>query len=279
LLEEIRMMQKTSVRESSSIVVNSTAYFILSYLVIYFLQQLITALVALHFEIDSVIHFNYIDFLIRGDDWTFDSVKIVYSVSVVFSMIAALVCIIIYLRTIEFDGLLRLFFLWGFLHSINNVIGGILIGAFIGEGPGYVLAYIYMTDTSKLFLALFGIFFLLGIGSAMVRPMLLTANSYYNSQRPEMRFAFVRRQFLMPFIIGNTILVIAKLPIETFEFLLIAPFFVLLLPLFFLSGSFPEIYFDENPKERTIHWKLIIFTLMILLVVIIALREGLRISV
>lgn len=273
------MMQKISVRESSSIVVNSTAYFILSYIVIYFLQQLFTALTALHFGIDSVIHFNYIDFLIRGDDWTFDSVKIVYSVSVVFSLISALVCLIIYLRTIEYDGLLRLFFLWGFLHSINNVIGGILIGAFIGEGPGYVLAYIYMTDTSKLFLALFGIFFLLGIGSAMVRPMLLTANSYYNNQRQEMRFTFIRRQFLMPFIIGNAILVAAKLPMETFEALLLAPFIILLLPLLFLSNSFPEFYFDENPKKRTIHWKLIIITLMLLLIVIIGLYKGLRLSI
>jgi len=271
-------MQKISVRESSCIVVNSTAYFILSYVVIYFLQQLATALTALHFDISSVIHFNVIDFLVRGDDWTFDSVKIVFSVAVVFSLITALVCLIVYLRTIEFDGLLRLFFLWGFLHSINNVIGGILIGAFIGEGPGYVLAYIYMTDTSKLFLALFGIFFLLGIGSAMVRPMLLTANSYYNNQRPDVRFAFIRSQFLLPFVIGYSILVLVKLPMQTFEALLITPFFLLLLPLIFLSRSFPEFFFDENPKRTVIDWKLFVVSATLFLLVVIELRIGLKIS-
>jgi hypothetical protein len=271
-------MQKLNLRESSSIAINSTAYFIISYIIIYFLQQLFTALTALHFEIDSVIHFNNIDFLIRGDDWTFDSVKIVFSVSVVFSLISALVCLIIYLRTIKFDGLLRLLFLWGFLHSINNVIGGILIGAFIGEGPGYVLAYIYMTDTSKLFLALFGIFFLLGIGSAMVRPMLYTANSYYNHQKPDSRFDFIGRQFLLPFVIGNAILIIAKLPMQTFEILLIAPFLVLLLPLYFLSHSFPEFYFDENPKMISINWRLLFVSSALLLSAIIGLKQGLRIS-
>jgi hypothetical protein len=271
-------MHKINVRESSSIVINSTAYFVLAYIVIYFLQQLITALTALHFDIDSVIHFNYIDFLVRGDDWTFDSVKIVFSVAVVFSLISALVCLIVYLRTLEFDGLLRLFFLWGFLHSINYVIGGILIGAFIGEGPGYVLAYIYMTDTSNLFLALFAIFFLLGIGSAMVKPMLFTANSYYNNQIPEARFAFIRSQFFIPFFFGNVILAVAKFPMKTFEVLLLAPFFLLLLPLLFLSGSFPEFYFDEKPKKSVIDWRLVIFSAGLFLIVVIGLREGLRIS-
>jgi hypothetical protein len=271
-------MQKSGVWESSSIVVNSTAYFILSYIIIYFFQQLLTALTALHFDIDSVIHFNNIDFLVRGDDWTFDSVKVVFSVSVVFSLISALVCLIIYLRTIEFDGLLRLLFLWGFLHSINNVIGGILIGAFIGEGPGYVLAYIYMTDTSKLFLALFGIFFLLGIGSAMVRPMLFTANSYYNSQKPDGRFAFIGKQFILPFFIGSGILVLAKLPMQSFEALLMAPFLILLLPLLFLSKSFPEFYFDENIKKTSVNWKFLILTIGLFVLMAIGLREGLRIS-
>jgi len=271
-------MQSIKVQKSSCIVVNSTAYFILSYLVIYFLQELATALTALHFDISSVIHLNTIDFLVRGDDWTFDSVKIVFSVSVVFSLISALVCLIIYLRTIEFDGLLRLFFLWGFLHSINNVIGGILIGAFIGEGPGYVLAYVYMTDTAKLFLALFGIFFLLGIGSAMVRPMLMTANSYFNNQGPDARFSFINQQFFLPFIIGNAILVIAKLPMQTFEVLLIAPFVLLLLPLLFLSGSFPEFYFDEYPKKTVLDWRLLFVSIGLFLIAVISLREGLRIS-
>jgi hypothetical protein len=271
-------MKKFNFIESSSIVVNSTAYFILSYLVIYFLQQLITALTALHFDIDSVIHFNYLDFLVRGDDWTFDSVKIVFSVAIIFSLISALICLIIYLRTLEFDGLLRLFFLWGFLHSINNVIGGILIGAFIGEGPGYVLSYIYMTDTSKLFLALFAIFFLLGIGSAMVKSMLFTANSYYNNQRPEERFTFNRRQFFQPFIIGNILLAAAKFPMTNFEILLIAPFFLLLFPLLFLSRSFPEFYFDENPKKALIDWKLLFVSIGFFLIVVIGLRKGLRIS-
>jgi hypothetical protein len=271
-------MRKISIKGSSSIVINSTAYFILSYIIIYFLQQLLTALTALHFDIDSVIHFNNIDFLVRGDDWTFDSVKIVFSVSVVFSLISALVCLIIYLRTIEFDGLLRLLFLWGFLHSINNVIGGILIGAFIGEGPGYVLAYIYMTDTSKLFLALFGIFFLLGIGSAMVRPMLLTANSYFNNQKPEVRFSFIRSQFIYPFLVGNIILIIAKIPMDTFEVLLIAPFLILLIPLFFLSSSFPEFYFDENPKKAILNWRLFFISAGLFILTVIGLHAGLRIS-
>ena len=271
-------MQKFSLKVSSSIVVNSTAYFILSYIVIYFLQQLITALTALHFDIDSVIHFNEIDFLIRGDDWTFDAVKFVFSVAVGFSLISAFVCLNVYLITLDFDGMLRLFFLWGFLHSINNVIGGILIGAFIGEGPGYVLSYIYMTDTSNLFIALFGVFFLLGIGTAMAKPMLFTANSYYNSQRPEVRFAFTMQQFILPFIIGNTLLIIAKTPIVSFEILLMAPFFLLLLPVLFLSWSFTEFYFDENPKKIVINWTLFFISISFFLLIAIGLHKGLRIS-
>jgi hypothetical protein len=271
-------MRKYSLKTSSSIVINSTAYFIVSYIVIYFLQQLATSLTALHFDISSVIRFNNIEFLVRGDDWTFDSVKVVFSASVVLSMITALVCLIVFLKTIEFDGLLRLFFLWGFLHSINNVIGGILIGAFIGEGPGYVLAYIYMTDTSKLFLALFGIFFLLGIGTSMVRPMLLTANSYFNNQGPNSRFAFINHQFLYPFIIGNTILVLVKIPIQTFEVLLIAPFLLLLLPLLFVARSYPEIYFDENEKKVVIDWRLFLISVSLFVLTVLGLRAGLRIS-
>lgn len=266
------------IRSSSSIAINSTAYFVLSYLIIYFLQQLSTALVALHFDINTAIHINYIDFLIRSDSWTFDSVKVIYSVSVVFALIISIPCLIVYIRTIEFDGLLRLFFLWGFIHSINNFIGGILVGALSGEGPGYVLSYVYMSDTAKLFIALIGIFSLLGIGAAMVKPMLFSGNSYYNVQQPGMRLRFITNQFYLPFILGNIILTIARFPVKGYDLMLIASSVLLLLPIFFMASSFPEFYFDENPKEIRISWRIVLVTTIALIVMRIGLQYGLRIS-
>jgi len=266
------------IQTSSSIVINSTAYFILSYLLIYFLQQLTTALVALHFDIKTSIHINYIDFLIRSDSWTFDSVKVIYSVSVVFSLIISIICLIIYIRTIEFDGLLRLFFLWGFIHSINSFIGGILVGALSGEGPGYVLSYVYMSDTAKLFIALLGIFSLLGVGASMVKPMLFSGNSYYNTQQPGVRLRFITQQFYLPFLFGNTILSIARFPVRGYELMLIGSSVLLLLPLFFMASTFTEFYFDENPKEISVNWRIVFVTLLALVVMRFGLQYGLRIS-
>jgi hypothetical protein len=266
------------IKSSSGIVINSTAYFVLSYLVIYFLQQLCTALVALHFDINTSIHINYIDFLIRSDSWTFDSVKVIYSVGVVFSLIISIPCLIIYIRTIEFDGLLRLFFLWGFIHSINSFIGGILVGALSGEGPGYVLSYVYMSDTAKLFIALIGIFSLLGIGAAMVKPMLFSGNSYYNTQQPGVRLRFIFHQFYFPFLLGNAILTIARFPVSGYELMLIASSVLLLMPIFFMASSFTEFYFDESPKEIKVSWRIVMATVIILIVMRIGLQYGLRIS-
>jgi hypothetical protein len=271
-------MQNNRIRSSSRIVINSTAYFILAYLVIYFLQQLTTALVALHFDINTAIHINYIDFLIRSDRWTFDSVKVIYSVSVVFSLIISIICLIIYIRTIQFDGLLRLFFLWGFIHSINNFIGGILVGALSGEGPGYVLSYVYMSDTAKLFIALLGIFSLLGIGSFMVKPMLFSANSYYNEQQPGIRLRFIANQFYLPFLLGNIILIVTRFPMKGYELMLISSSVLLLLPIYFRASSYPEFYFDENKKEINVSWRIVLVTLLVLIWMRIGLQYGLRIS-
>lgn len=271
-------MHKSRIRSSSSIVVNSTAYFILSYLVIYFLQQLFIAIVALHFDIKTAIHINYIAFLISSARWTFDSVKVIYSVSVVFSILTSITCLVIYIRTIEFDGLLKLFFLWGFIHSINNFIGGLLVGAFSGEGPGYVFSYLYMSETSKLFIALFGIFSLLVIGSFLVKPMLFSANSYYNEQQPGIRLRFIIHQFYLPFLLGNIILSIVRFPMKGYDMMLVASSVLIIVPLFFRALSFSEFYFDQDQKDINISWRVVLVTLLVLITMRVGLQYGLHIS-
>lgn len=193
--------------------------------------------------------------------WTFDSVKVIYSAGNIVLFLISVSFLVVIVKALEFNGLLRLFFLWGFIHSISILFGSFIIGAFNFEGFGIVLSYLYLADTAKMLLLFSGLLILIAIGIGMVKVFLFSANSYFNFLSPGMRTAFRRDQFILPYVISTLMLLIIKYPLSLYEILMLFIPLFMLLPLFWGIGRYPVFYFEETEKSIRISPRLIIVTL------------------
>jgi hypothetical protein len=268
----------TEKRESLSIIINSTAYYLLSYLVVYLLFQLTTIIASNVFDIPNTLYYNKIGFNVRPEAWTFDSVKVIYSSGNVLLFLLAISFLVVVIKALELDGMLRLFFIWGFIHSISMLFGSFIMGAFNFEGFGIVLSYLYLADTAKMLLLFAGLLLLIGIGMAMVKALLFSANIYFNFLTPEMRPAFRRDQFIVPFLLSTFLLAALKYPLTLYEVLMLfIPLFILL-PLFWGIKRFPPFYFEETEKSIKVNYTLVILTLGIYILYRVVLGIGIDIG-
>ncbi|HOW31306.1 MAG TPA: hypothetical protein PLP88_07055 [Bacteroidales bacterium] len=267
------------ISEQARITVNSTAYYVLSYIIFAFLFQLAQSLVSLYlFEIPSTFDRHTAQYLTKPESWSFDSVKVIFSSGIVLAFVMGIVCLIIYLKALQLDGLLRLFFLWGFVHSMNLLLGSVMLGSFVFEGFGYVLSWMYLQDTAKMILFFISLFLILAAGSLMTRPFLYSANTYYNMLSAEMRPGFRKYQFLFPYIFGTAIIFLMRFPVSLYELLLIITPGLMILPLFWGIGKFPPYFFEDHPKTIDIHWKLVIIAICVIITYLVVLGIGIKIG-
>lgn len=237
---------------------NSLAFFILSYFFIFIVIQFSTAFAAnAFFDIPVTIYNNKIAYNVKADAWTFDSVKIIFSAANISLFLVTITCLVIYIKSVEFDGILRMFFLWSFIHALSTLVGSAIIGAFSFEGFGIVMSYLYLQDTAKMIILFLGIIFILFVGLVMVKYFLFSANIYFPFLSPEMRHSFRMNQFVLPFLAGNLIILLFKYPASLYEFLIIWVPLLMLLPLFWGIHRFPTFYFEDVSKSIKVDYSLI----------------------
>jgi hypothetical protein len=263
-------------RESLNIIINSTAFYLLSYLVVYMLFQFTTIIASGIFDMPTTLYYNKIGFNVIPEAWTFDSVKVIYTSGNIILFLISISFLVVIIKAMEFNGLLRLFFLWGFIHSISMLFGSFIIGAFNFEGFGIVLSYLYLADTAKMLLLFSGLLLLIGIGMAMVKSFLFSANIYFNFLSPKMRPTFRRDQFIIPYVISTLFLLAIKYPLSLYETLMLFIPFFMLMPLFWGIGRFPVFYFEEAEKSINISTRLVIITLGVYLLYRIVLGIGIN---
>jgi len=265
-------------RDSVSIIINSTAFYLLSYLIVFMLFQFSTMIASNIFDIPNTLHYNKIGFNVIPEAWTFDAVKVIYSSGNILLFLISVSFLVLIIKALAYNGFLRLFLLWGFIHSISMLFGSFIIGAFNFEGFGIVLSYLYLADTAKMLLLFTGLLLLIGIGMAMVKAFLFSANIYFNFLSPEMRPAFRRDQFILPYIISTLFLLVIKYPLSLYESLILfIPIFVLL-PLFWGIGRYPIFYFEETEKSIRISFRLVFITLGLYTVYRVVLGTGINIG-
>ena len=258
---EISKEMDIAKRDSICIVVNSTAFYLLAYLSVFLLFQFATIIASNAFDIPNTLYYNRIGFNVKPEAWTFDSVKVIYSAGNILLFLLSVSFLVIIVKALEYNGLLRMFFIWAFVHSISMLFGSFVIGAFNFEGFGIVMSYLYLADTAKMLILFIGLIILLGIGMSMVKVFLFSANSYFNFLSPKMRSAFRRDQFMLPFLISTVILLFIKYPISLYDTLILFMPVFMLLPLYWGINRYPVFYFEETPKSINISYRLVLITL------------------
>jgi len=148
----------------------------------------------------------------------------------------------------------------------------------LNEGFGYVIMYQFVMDTGKMIITLFTFLCIFLIGLFMTRLFLYSGNIYFNVLNGQNRLKFVLSQFLLPIIIGNSIIILLKLPeIKLFDVLLNGCILLLILPVIFRSVNIQDLFFDEEPRKIKLASYYILVTLLMMIAFRIGLASGIRI--
>ncbi|GAB1405584.1 MAG: hypothetical protein PHX54_06655 [Lentimicrobiaceae bacterium] len=263
-------------KKQLAIVLNSTAIFLLAYLFAFLLFQSFTVISALLFDFKLNINYTRINFLMKPSEWSFDSVKTIYSSGPIISFIVSIAMIAIAIRFREYTGLLKLFFLWAFVHSFNLMLGPAFAGALLSEGFGHVLIWLYLPDTGKLLVTLISAFLLAVTGFAISGLFILGANTYYNQLKPENTPRFIIYQVIIPFVVGTLIIALLRHPLSYYDAALLLTPLIMLLPVLLNSSGRPMLFFDEKPKEANINIQLLVISAVVLLIYRVGLHFPLR---
>src|ERR1035438_5222501 len=165
-------------REYLVILFNSTALFVLAYFLVYLVTQMAVMIAAISFNIDSVLYYYDIDFLIRASEWIPDAVKVVYTTGPFVSLLLALLSMIIYINIAHETWAARLFILWIFCHAFIHFFGELLMGNLLGKGFGHVIMYVVFLDTPKMILTVIDFAIILFTGLILGRYFLFRSEEH-----------------------------------------------------------------------------------------------------
>jgi hypothetical protein len=259
------------------IVLNSTFIFLLAYLFVFVLREIAMSLAAGSFDIRSVMMYYDVEYLIRSRDWVVEAVKVVFSTGPLLMFMLTVIGVTIFALSSNETWTVRLFIMWVILHSFTQSFGEIIFGSLLNQGFGWVLAYLYFSDTEKMLLVVGIMVGMIAVGLFLSRYILLTGNIYFNSISKTNRTPFLMSQILLPFLIGTGIILGIKQPIMNgFEAIVGVSMILVILPAILGARFKTDLFFDEEPRKIRIKWLWILVTLAVLILFRIFFWRGIR---
>jgi hypothetical protein len=150
----------------------------------------------------------------------------------------------------------------------------------MNQGFGFVILYLFIMDTGKLVLTIGTFVIMFTTGLLLSRLSLFSANIYFNDLRQGYRMRFILNQFIWPFILGNILIAVVKLPaINIFDMATNASMILFLIPLIVRGISIEDLYFDEDPRKIKLNLLLPVVTLILFTLYRIIFGLGIRFSV
>lgn len=261
------------------IFLNSLSYFIISFIFLYLISQLGTAVAAMQFDYASVFYYYKLVWAIDTNSWTSDAVKMLYSLPPFISLLFGIIFLLVYISIYDNRGRFKMFFLWTFAHGMIWFFGALLAGTILDKGFGYVVMYFYFLDTGKLIISLISLAILLTIATVTTKWFLFSANSYFNQLSEHNRSFFTFSQIVLPIIAGTIILIGIKIPMITYyELFVLATAILFMLPMLLRYNNFPTFFFDELPIRIKLDVKAIIAAVILLAAFRIIFENGIRIG-
>lgn len=257
--------QKLTRRNFWTIVLNSTIAYLMANMFVFYINHVMTIIGAALFGFDLSFTYNFIYYHVESYEWTADSVKLIFSIGPLMVLIVGIVSIIIFSKNSEETARIKILFIWISLIAFNFFFGGLLIGNLFRNGVGHVFNWMYLKDTEKMAIALFGLFSLVTIALLMARPVAMSTNTYVNKLN-ENNFPFlITAQIIVPFILGEILTLAYHLPNiyfqEKYSWISLA---VILIIIIARINNFNTIYFDEEERKVRPAWIPIIITIVII---------------
>lgn len=197
-------------------IVNSTLFFVLTYIISLFFYQFVKASFAWWFECKPVFHYNIVEYMIDFDTWYQYGRRAIVGVfgsGAFFSLLAGGVLLFIYdiyqNKRIAF----KLFVLWLSVHMLMNFFGKLVVSPLEETtGLGIVLRWYYVSQNARLVIGLITLVVIFAVGMLLRKPFLEMAPSTKLVKTLELRKKYLWQIGILPAILGSILAVGFNLP-------------------------------------------------------------------
>lgn len=261
------------------IATNSTAAYVLAYLIIFYIDFFVKIALAGNFGYDIGFDWDQILFYIEPYEWTHDSVKLIYSAGPILIVVTGVLSLIGFWATVEEPARIKILLVWLTMHSFNFFFGGLMIGNIFKEGVGHVFNWMYLTDTAKMIVALVGFMGLLGTAYFLSKPFAISSNAYFNKLGERNSPFFLTAQIIVPYILGTIIYMLYFLPRilfqESYSWISLG---IMLLFIIMRISKMETQYYDEDERFVGASSILLVITIIVVIGMRIALNNEIVIN-
>lgn len=261
------------------ILFNSTIVYIFSYLFVFFVYQVVTALMATEYNIRTLLQFYKLTFLTPDNSfrWYADSALTVFGAAPLVCAILAFVSIMLYQKAMQTTGLFKLFFLWTAIHSFNRIFGSYAIGTIFFQYDSNLIAdWMFVGMEVKLIFVAISIIILYIIGNYTTNAVLFSANNFSLINKAN-RTNFINTQLLFPWLIGSLIIFLFFIPyIPLRENFLNISLGIMVLPIILRYKKIMTPQLEDDIPDYKISWKFVIYLLIFLIGFRLAFGKGIR---
>lgn len=249
------------------IAINSLASFVLTYLIIFYLNQISFVLTSGMYGYPVSIDYASVFFHVEPYQWTHDAVFLIFSSGYILTLIFGLLMLLGFYYILPDALPVKVFFFWFVLHAGNYIFGGLLLGNLMTQGIGHVFNWMYLLDTPRMLISLTGFFGLLVIALMSAYWVAVSANSYFEKYNEKMAPFFITAQVFVPYLIGSLILFFYFYPKNMFHerwgWLVLGTMLII-----FYSRSLymSDLLFEEDDTRKIRPMKGLIITAVLVLV-------------
>jgi hypothetical protein len=270
-------------RRFSLSLLQSTAYFTLSFLLVYVIYQAITILTAYLFNIPTIWYYYRVTFPLFTGSHLYTRVALIsiFAIGPFISLGLAFMFLRFFFSRKQTSHGLKLFFLWGFICGANFFFGSYVVGFVTRTEFIYATEWIFMSsmfDVEEIIFTVISMTIALLIGRLATPLFLLTAGSE-KMIAPNFRLIFILTQVFFPWLFGVLIFQVLTTPQHYFPFTLktITPLFILVPTLFtFNSVRNENIRVSGVVKKNYFRWSIVILVIAILFFYRVLLNFGLK---
>jgi hypothetical protein len=263
----------------------SSAYYVLSFLLIYIVYQIVTILVARSFSIPVVWYYYELKFPL----YTYSNLYTRTALVTIFGSgpVVSLVLSLVFLRLFFYKNLnsqnLRLFYLWSIINGLNMFFGAYIVGfltrtEFIYTSEWLLMSSVY--DVEEIIFTTLSLGILV-ISGRQITSMFLVSSGSVTLVTPEYRLFFILCQVIFPWMAGGIILFLITTPTYYIPFLLktITPVLILIPSLFTYNSLRNEsIHSSGLIRRNYFRWGVVLVVLALLFFYRVVLNFGLRLN-
>lgn len=262
---------------------HSTAYFVLAFLLVYIIYQVVTIIVASSYHIPIIWYYYQLQFPLYTYSplYTRLALIVIFASGPIFSLMLAFLFLKLYFNTNHIVMRFKLFYLWGFICGVNMFFGAYIAGVFTRTEFIYVSEWLFMNDVfavEEIIFTIIALVFMVIIGR-IVTPLFLLSSGSVTLIKPEFRLHFILSAVILPWITGVVVLFLITLPNYYIPLIIktVTPG-VILIPSLFLYNSprIENIHKSGAIQHNYFRWNIVIAVIAILFLYRVILSLGLK---